>query len=680
VGQTGYLIVFVCFSFAASHCICESPTRKRDGGYAPLATEVHSTLTYSSGAKLGGRVNETMRRNRRLKNLHSAEGRDMRRRDFLILGASLAGTLAARPGFTQPNLVRAAVVIGVDKAGNLPALSAAASGARTVAGWLASEGFEVKQFIDDSDPVRVTPIVDAVEELVNRGTLDQLVVYFSGHGFLYAYSEHWMLSRAPDNPNEAISLSESWYQAKQSGIPNVVLISDACRSTPNSLNVGQVRGSIIFPNSQGQIHGVSKVDRFLAALPGSPALEVPIGDNVRQFEAIYTSAFLDAFKKPDADMIVTLPSGERVVPNRKLEDYLLREVPRRAQAKNITLNQVPDTEVVSDALAYIGRVAPQPQITQSEPDSQVSIFDVQKIELSQVYPFNALVPEITADRRQQIEAVAYSSGFRAAQSSIQEAARGNVDIGTGFTISGSALTAAVGGTYASVEILPDGVVAVDTGDAPAASVALQFADGSGTVVAALRNFIGHIVVGDQSVSNVSYDRNGHADDDIIRLRSIVAASAQFGVFRIEGDGEDQDRRARELADAVRMGKAVDPTLGLYAAYAYHDADLIMKVRSVDEIMQENLQGVRLFDVAMLAKDSLTTSGSGVSFDEALERGEIVPFCPMLSQGWSFLRVKRVPLPASIDAARDRLLASLWTTFDADGMDIVMSALHGGDLK
>lgn len=613
------------------------------------------------------------------------KGRNMRRREFLVLGGSLAGALAARPGFAQQKLVRAAVVIGVDKAGNLPALSAAASGAEAVADWLAREGFEVKRFTDDVGEVRITPIVDVIQELVERGTLDQLVIYFAGHGFLYSYSEHWMLSRAPDNPNEAISLLESWYQAKQSGIPNVVLISDACRSTPDSLNIGQVRGSVIFPNPRQPPSSVAKVDRFLAALAGSPALEVPIGDNVRQFEGIYTSTFLDAFKKPNADMIATLPSGERVVPNRRLEDYLLSEVPRRAQAQNITLNQVPDSEVVSDAMTYLGRVAPQPQISEPQQDFQASIFDVTKSELRQVsslYSFAADPLKTIPERQAQVEALAEVSGFRAAQSSILEAAR-TVDLGieTGFTISGSELVQAVAGPEAQVEILSRNVISVDLGDAPAASIALKFADGSGTVVAALRGFIGHVLVGDRGVDNVSYDLGGYVDDDIVQLRSIVAASAQFGVFRIAGEGEEQDRKARELAEAVRMGKGFDPTLGLYAAYAYHDADLIGQVRSVDEIMQDNLEGVRLFDIAMLA-EGFPASGSntGIPFHETFDRGRIVPFCPMLSQGWSFLRVKGVALPPNVDAARGRLLPALWTTFDAGGINLVISALHEGGLR
>src|SRR5450759_1920849 len=38
----------------------------------------------------------------------------------------------------------------------------------------------------------------------------------------------------------------------------------------------------------------------------------------------------------------------------------------------------------------------------------------------------------------------------------------------------------------------------------------------------------------------------------------------------------------QLADSIRVLKGIDPTLGLYAAYAYAEADLLNQVRSVQE--------------------------------------------------------------------------------------------------
>src|SRR5947207_1986915 len=100
-------------------------------------------------------------------------GEIMRRRDLVLGGAALATSLRAGAVFGQPAKKRAAVVIGVNRAGNLQVLSAAASGAQDVARWLEAENFEVKLFTDATKAVRVNDIFDAVSELVNRGTLDQ---------------------------------------------------------------------------------------------------------------------------------------------------------------------------------------------------------------------------------------------------------------------------------------------------------------------------------------------------------------------------------------------------------------------------------------------------------------------------------------------------------------------------
>jgi hypothetical protein len=90
----------------------------------------------------------------------------MRRRHFLAGSVSAAGALG-RLAHGQP-AKRAAVVIGVDRVGDLPRLNAAASGARTVADWLTAEGFEVKRFTDGQQPVRVGDIKAAIRELIDR--------------------------------------------------------------------------------------------------------------------------------------------------------------------------------------------------------------------------------------------------------------------------------------------------------------------------------------------------------------------------------------------------------------------------------------------------------------------------------------------------------------------------------
>lgn len=151
----------------------------------------------------------------------------MRRRDVLVGGLVWGQLLAARRVLAQPAAsTRGAVVVGVNKTGNLPVLRAAVSGARSIAQWLATEDFEVKLITDEVAPVTGAAVKAAVTEFVNRGTLTQLVIYFSGHGIAFANNEFWLLSGAPDDVDEAVSLTECVALAGRSAVSNVVIICE----------------------------------------------------------------------------------------------------------------------------------------------------------------------------------------------------------------------------------------------------------------------------------------------------------------------------------------------------------------------------------------------------------------------------------------------------------------------
>lgn len=615
----------------------------------------------------------------------------MRRRDFLTMGVAMA--IAARTGIGRgaPSKASAAVVIGVDKPGNLPALRGAAAGARSVAEWLGGEGFEIRAFVDDAAPVTTNAIYTAIADLVNRGTLDQLVVYFAGHGFIGNYAEFWMLSGAPENPNEAISLRESVELARNSAIPNVVFISDACRSRPDSLQTQYVRGSLIFPN-RPRGGARTNVDVFLATLIGDSSLEVSVADSVSRFEGIYTAAFLSAFKRPDDEMVRSI-DGLRVVPNNRLEPYLEREVVKRAERLALQSRQVPDSQVVSGDNTYISPVsafeapAPMAAIVAPRDGAPTAILntptvrDLATAELSRV-GVRGLAGS-TGLHADAVSRLDKDTGFLKARDAILRASEPRqLDFDAGFAITGARVDVAVSNPRIRIEALPQGdkqneaaLLKVDMGSVRAASVAIRFADGSGTVIAALKGYVGNITVDRAGVANVSYipshrelglwQEYDRQRERIDRLHATVATSARYGVFRVDAS------QAARLADTIRVLKGIDPTLGLYAAYAYADADLESQVRSVRQYLRGDL-GADLFDVAML---------SGELAGRRPDGGDgTVPFCPMLSQGWGFLRVRNVRVLPEVDSAQDHLRPALWTTFDSDGIGMLIAAIRSGKLR
>jgi Caspase domain len=606
----------------------------------------------------------------------------VRRRDVLVGGAAWAQLAALPTALAQGGgpSTRAAVVIGVNKTGNLPILRAAVSGAKAVADWLNAEGFEVNPIVDDNAPVTADAVKHAVTALVNRGTLQQLVVYFSGHGMAFGNSEFWLLTGAPDDVNEAISVAECIDAASRSGIPNVAFIGDACRSLPTDFDTSKLHGTVVFPKGSF-VPGTQlpEVDRFFATRPGAPSYEVTVAAN--NHTGIFTSTFLDAFKHPQ-DGMVTKVKGNDVITNRALKAFLLKEVPLRLTAA-AQIIQFPDSKLESPDNTYIGRALAQVVAAPAVSEQRPTIADIANHQLS-LTGVGALA-SLRGLSFEVLATAATDSGFRAAQQSISEAKHpASFESGTGLAINGAIVREVWTAGRGNPEIVDRGngqpgvpaLVRLPGGNRPV-TVGLRFEDGSGTVVAALPGFIGTLVVERGHVMSVAYapSRNSprwseysDAGNRVDDLRALASTAAKFGVFRIEGDRETRTAAAQRLADQIRVMKGIDPTLGIYAAYAYADANLTEQARSVRSFMQNDL-GVDLFDVALMAGVL-----SGRRIVDGLDP-VVVPFCPMLTQGWQLLRVREVTLSEDVQKARDDLRPALWTTVGPRGMEYIARAIQ-----
>jgi hypothetical protein len=631
----------------------------------------------------------------------------MRRRDFLRLSVTMPAALASHGVFGQTNNgTRAAVVIGVDRPHDLPPLNAAVSGAKKVADWLRSEKIDVKLIVDDQGPVKAEDIFDAVDEFVKQATLQQLIIYFAGHGTFVGTAEFWLLSNALHNSNQAVSISQCPLYARQCGIPNVVVISDACRSTSTSLNIQTLSGYNIFPTVNNRKVNTF-LDMFYATRLGAPAYEVK--DTAGTYKGIYTECLLEAYINPDAKMTEEVDKIE-VVTNKKLEAYLLSTVPKRAQIFDV--NEYPDSIVTS--ANYIGRAikvafqsinscisvdgravcanVPIPASRSTIGDIPVTINNLAEFELSHLGVDLSLSPNVApaSISPSALEEVDKAVGFGANRNLLLNARGPNVfPTGTGINVFGTRLRAVFSTRGIETRRLSEGngsseptVVQIILNGERQASIALELEHGSGTVIAGLEGYVATVVVDSDRVISVSYERatkgelattplNGH----VAQLRAVVATAANFGVFRIDGPPGIRESNAAKLANTIRVEKSFDPTLGIYAAYAYATAGLENQIRSVYSIMKE--EGIELFDVALLAdvlEFRVVPRNPPGLYPFTRSDTRVVPFCPMLNQGWQFLAVRNVTVFPSLAEAQAHILPSLWTTFDSEGMSIVKSAL------
>lgn len=122
---------------------------------------------------------------------------------------------------------RALVAIGVSKAGPLDSLDGAVTDANSIAAWANACGFEhVRAFTDeDGSAVIAQDIFEHCERLLKMQDLEQLVIFFSGHGYALPGHEVWLLSHWNTNANEGVNVTGSLQIARRWERPYISFIA-----------------------------------------------------------------------------------------------------------------------------------------------------------------------------------------------------------------------------------------------------------------------------------------------------------------------------------------------------------------------------------------------------------------------------------------------------------------------
>jgi len=585
--------------------------------------------------------------------------------------------------------------LGVNRTGGLAPLRAAVTGAREVAAWLRAEDLDVTCLDDETWPVTIGAVKTAIRKYVDLATVEQLVIYFAGHGYLNANAEIWLLSGAPDDPDEAIDQIVSGEYARSCGIRSVVFISDACRSNPPTVQAARVRGSSIFPNRQPGNTDV-EVDRFFAAKPGDPALELSWDEATKIYVGLFTEILQQIHRNPDQSLTrrVIVDGAEAIVlPSWHLKKVLPDRVNAAAQARSVRLHQLPQLRLECGEDAFIARASfTGAPVTRSgsliegalEAQAQFHKSAAQHIATPGVFRW--------AETRSHESGLSltgqFEPDFSAAVNRIVAADDPrHFETQTGIQVTGAGVSWARGfGLEARVIPAPRPALVHLQGAGPSdvptgpGSILLAFEDGAGTVLAGLPGYVAAVTVENGRVVNVSYvpAQNSPDWDDYLanrpsldRQRATAAAAARNGVLAVDRDA------ARRLVDSVREIGRIDPTLGLYAATACTELGLKALVRSMRDALSQQLNA-DLFDIAALS--------GGMTEYPAREQGRAVsefptvPFCPMLNQTWSFLRPRGLDTPGVWREAGRHRLPALWTTFGPEGMAILREASELGDLS
>lgn len=577
-------------------------------------------------------------------------------------------------------MAKALIAIGVGNTSedSFPKLKGAVKDAKAFYAWGQTQGFDCELFVDERKKIRFADIFEALDNFVNNDIYSQIVVYFSGHGILKAPDcELWLLSGAPRIPSEVINVRGSIDNARASGVEHVVFISDACRSLPTdmsqaSLSVGSSLFSVIHYRPP-----LPEVDVFYATLPGNVALEVPPDATNQRDRGLMTQCLLEALEGRVPEVIRTFDDAgqaSHVVPCRPLKTWLTAQVPLAAAAISLRLQQMPEARIESDpSLKYLAKVASVSPVSQLRPSSAEQAYGARVTETMATYELadaRRLIPSNastgskrrsrTRDAAPRLRHTLISSSTRSA--TIAKILESTVSFPTNASVSikGAVVRSVVGA--GQVELMTDTHDSwINLAPNVGSPLALRFESGSGFVVAPIPGYVTTVVVQDGRIATVNYtpapgSRN-YAEyvsvaGELEARRAAAAVDALNGHFSIESSGEIA------LADYVRFFNRVDPTLGIYACYAYARAGKFDEISDICRSMSIESEAVP-FDVVMLA-----TQSTGAPFPGA------TPGMPLLTQGWMMLGRFQQSLPAELAQAREFLEPSLWATFSEAGMNIL----------
>lgn len=596
---------------------------------------------------------------------------------------------------------RAAILIGVDRTGDLPLLRDAAKGARRVARWALSQGIGGDRLVVLTDENGGSVTIDAVKKAIDGmvdcdDPPDQLIVYFAGHGVNIGYSEYWLLSDAPRNSQAAVNVAGSEVLARYCGIAHVLMVSDACRTAAEGVRAQRITGSEIFPN-ESVSDFESPVDQFYACALGRPALEVrDPKTSTREFSALYTDALLEGLSGRRHDLLEWSRDGAQAaafVRPRKLKTWLAEAVRRRMDELDLQTRaiQVPDARITSDPQAWVARLlqadlpAPAPAIADDDRSGPArrsgtgSGVGTGRASGETVASASASLLRSALRGAPGLARGAHTLAAAMLADAVEKTATpfgpDHHETQCGFKVRGARFVEAVS-MVATTELFtaPGDVVRVQPGPPQGASVLLVLDSGNGVLLPAVPQFLTALTLVDGELVDVAYEPSANTprwNDFVPRarevrtLRSIASASSRNGVFRLEGDD------ALEIAQRMQFGKCADPSLAVYASYAYSHMrrkDLLLQM---SRYMRAEL-GARFFDLALHAGEL-----DGKRVGE--EPGLLSPL-PLMTQGWALLGAHRVALPGGLEGLRSTLMPSLWTLFDRSGVHELRAAMQRRDLQ
>jgi Caspase domain len=548
---------------------------------------------------------------------------------------------------------RALVAIGVSHAPPLDMLDGAIEDANDLADWARSVGYEHVYALTDEGgvPVKARKVYEVCKKLLKIKDLEQLVIFFSGHGFVPAVGcEYWLLSDWNDDANEAINASTTCFMAKGLEKPQISFIADACRQTFQEA-LGTT-GMVILPKPKVRA-GNSQVDEFYAT---------PLGAVAQQYQPAQRRASYGVFSKEVVKALngaaVIVRDSKRLVTSRSLQDYLRNAVPRACAEIHGAAIQDPDTradwrEPKDFYVEFAGRHRGG---------------TIERERRSEFKPMPPAVKEAAEARNSSIDA--NSKRYQAAEG------RQSYETATGVTVIGATVEAVVASYGRAEPFEEDDTWQIRVSDSRQDEIPRE---PSHLLIRILNpqgeRFWISVPVFPKLVATALIDNNGFsslnyriakrfrpqelepASREVEATLADAAAMFQYGVM-------PSVERLREIILVMRYNKLDNPALAIIAGH------ICYRLGDLGQIA--DMERYEIGRGRYTPYDFLLLTGR----DKPAKGRKVVGAFPLMSQGWGLLAAAEFKVDPRLQRVFAGLAPSLWTMVTPQAGEVLAEVISG----
>lgn len=566
-------------------------------------------------------------------------------------------------------MTKHAILIGVNNIPGLGYLSSPTGYALKMKQWAQEQEYNTHLFVDEpidghiSGMCSRSDILKVTKNIVDNGC-DKLLIYFAGHGVeRTAGDDVWLLPGYVDDPADCISIFLSQQLAFRTGIPHVIFISDACRSPSDSPLIRPITPSSFFPIRNKANHRTA-IDIFYSTWPGEDSIDVR-DDHTGEYRSIYSDSLLECLNGNVPEVIKDIVNIKPKFPavfSYELNDYLKKEVPEKIKLVGGIL-QYPMGSISSSDPLFLSRFHATKDDCEEELVEETGLTIITEpifnpIETKKIDEKlgSFLIRKGQSTRRQMRRIL---QDFRDYYNLFTSPAILNENI-TGLYITGNSTPMVLSSRERDWNFRKDFSVPVilDFDDVSSRDGAIyligNWRQKRFYPVNVIPGYLTQAVFEKQELLTVNYfptDRTNKYDanywaKEVAERKAYVIMAAKNGMFQ----------GTQEMGDYLRTYKHLDPTLGLFAAYAYFQKGDYEGVNDLYRFLLGSEQSI-LGDIKLLEKLSSTDFNLRTMFD--------IPI-PLLTEGWTYLNLLNDNPYSSLS---QQLQPGLWTSFDRHGMEM-----------